>query len=499
MLQVVLVSVLVGPALCQTEECDYNDTVIREENRCIWFGQCTPSPIDGAPPGSMLNCYDNNPARNTTEMGDEFYDLLVATCPQYAYTDVCCNEDQLNALATQIKYPQQLFSRCPACLRNFMDHFCITTCDPDQSLFMVADQCITPNGTNYSAIATVDLYLSDQYAANLYQSCSNVQYPQGSNRVLDLMCGDASQCNASLWLAYLGDTARNQNSPFDMHYTISSKLPSIDGVIPSNYSFMSCNTTDPLFRCSCADCNTPDLCPNPPSPRPDNFPRTKIQFSIIGVGTFLSTVVFIATLTISIYFLYIELDGGYTPISGDAPIGSQYKSLENDSPTSSVGSVNADDIDLKNISVEPPPITPCMPFYISGAHLENLIKIVFYHWGRFVAKFWLLVIFVGVGLILAIMLLTVVLHVTNVAPFLITTDPVKLWSAPTSRARQEKNYFDDNFSPFYRSEMIIITAKNKSYSVVTPLGVIGDGWTFGPVFDRSVILDVSGTHTCAHI
>ena len=38
----------------------------------------------------------------------------------------------------------------------------------------------------------------------------------------------------------------------------------------------------------------------------------------------------------------------------------------------------------------------------------------------------------------------------------VTTDPVKLWAAPDSRSRVEKEYFDTNFVPFYRTEMLII-------------------------------------------
>ena len=37
-----------------------------------------------------------------------------------------------------------------------------------------------------------------------------------------------------------------------------------------------------------------------------------------------------------------------------------------------------------------------------------------------------------------------------------TTDPVDLWAAPHSRARIEKDYFDENFEPFYRTVQIFI-------------------------------------------
>lgn len=41
----------------------------------------------------------------------------------------------------------------------------------------------------------------------------------------------------------------------------------------------------------------------------------------------------------------------------------------------------------------------------------------------------------------------------------VTIDPVELWAAPESRSRQEKDYFDKNFNPFYRTEQVILHAE----------------------------------------
>ena len=41
----------------------------------------------------------------------------------------------------------------------------------------------------------------------------------------------------------------------------------------------------------------------------------------------------------------------------------------------------------------------------------------------------------------------------------IITDPTELWAAPSSRSRLEKDYYDQQFGPFYRTEMLIIRAK----------------------------------------
>lgn len=56
----------------------------------------------------------------------------------------------------------------------------------------------------------------------------------------------------------------------------------------------------------------------------------------------------------------------------------------------------------------------------------------------------------GVGLVVAASLCAGIIFLK------ITTDPVDLWAAPHSRARLEKDYYDKNFEPFYRTAQIII-------------------------------------------
>ena len=303
------------------------------------------------------------------------------------------------------------------------------------------------------------------------------------------MCGGTDTCSPTLWLDYLGAPEQNHNSPFPMKYKYGSENIT-EGVVPKTADFVPCNTTDPTLRCSCADCNTHDLCPDPPQAPKSHFPKTKVFFSVLGVGIFLSFALFIAALVVGFFLcMHGPLGGRRGTTSPSSTKG--YGALDDDSPTSSVGSINAEDVPVADLSINPPPSTVCMPCYISGAHLENWIKTVFYHWGCFVARFWPLVMSVGVGLVIFIMLLTAALHFSNTLPFTITTDPVQLWSAPDSRARQEKDYFDEHFNPFYRNELLIFTAKEAKYTTFKPLGLYGvDSWTFGPVMDPDVLLEV---------
>ena len=65
---------------------------------------------------------------------------------------------------------------------------------------------------------------------------------------------------------------------------------------------------------------------------------------------------------------------------------------------------------------------------------------------------------------------------------------MELWSAPDSRARQEKNYFEEHFTPFYRTEHIIITAKNSTPYCLQEM--IGTCTYFGPVMRPEILTEV---------
>ncbi|KAF5305092.1 hypothetical protein FQA39_LY09354 [Lamprigera yunnana] len=69
----------------------------------------------------------------------------------------------------------------------------------------------------------------------------------------------------------------------------------------------------------------------------------------------------------------------------------------------------------------------------------------------------------------------------------ITSDPVELWAAPTSRSRSEKDYFDQQFQPFYRTEQIFIRAVNVSnFTYESSRGPIN----MGPGFNRTFLMEV---------
>ena len=89
---------------------------------------------------------------------------------------------------------------------------------------------------------------------------------------------------------------------------------------------------------------------------------------------------------------------------------------------------------------------------IVGVGMELKATEAFTWWGTFVSKNKLIVMIVSI-------VIAAVLAV-GMVNMIITTDPVELWAAPTSRSRIEKDFFDSNFRPFYRTEMVIVKAKN---------------------------------------
>jgi Niemann-Pick C1 protein len=92
-----------------------------------------------------------------------------------------------------------------------------------------------------------------------------------------------------------------------------------------------------------------------------------------------------------------------------------------------------------------------------GENLEDFIEEKFKRMGLFCANYPKLVLVIGFSFCFLMCL-----GYTN---FQVEKDPIKLWSSDASKARQNKKYFDEHFSPFYRITQVIVEPKNLS---ITP-------------------------------
>ena len=435
-------------------------------------------------PGFDLNCYYNGPPVVATR-GDNLFSLIEANCPWYITNDtaaVCCDEVQVQTLQTQVKLAQELLERCPACYKNFMKHFCATTCDPNQALFMDATLLApVPQNASLSAVERVMTYVTNDYAGRLYDSCKDVEFSQQSGKVISLLCG-STQCNPTAWLRFMGDFTLNPLTPFLIAYTFvddTSVLP--PGMEPFDDPLYSCNDSDPSIQCTCADCVP--VCPAlPPIPHDVN----KIWVFGVGMaaaGVFLTLAFFLAALIDMVITLSAATpiaEGGAVEAVDDEdkrPILDGNDDIQASPPSASLGAA----VPRSRNGIG---FVLCRRWGYIGAMFENAIKSLFYRWGKFAAQYWYLVclvcLLVGAGLCFGMFFFT------------ITTDPVKLWSAPTSRARLEKDYYDQRFNPFYRTEQIIFTTKNVSnYLLDFYTGGSQDlMFTMGPVFQMEVLQEV---------
>lgn len=84
-----------------------------------------------------------------------------------------------------------------------------------------------------------------------------------------------------------------------------------------------------------------------------------------------------------------------------------------------------------------------------GIKTENLLQHAFRKWGTLCTYHPFIVILVS---LVIISILSV-----GLIRFTVVTNPVDLWSAPDSQAREEKSYYDKRFTPFYRTEQVILT------------------------------------------
>jgi Niemann-Pick C1 protein len=468
--------------------------VIHEEGRCFWSGECPIDVCGKTVSEKNYNIFNNSMAFNlTAEEDSELYGLIEEMCPMYidpntSIAHVCCTTAQIKSFKASIGAGVAMINRCPACLKNFIKHYCVVACDPSGSAFMTGHIQTVKNDTNVRYVENATFYLSEKYAADLYNSCANVQFAAGGSSVMSLLCGD-SNCNPQKFLNFQGNPKLDgDEAPFLITYELfNSTQPIGGGISPLGdtgiHSFYKCNeTVEGLGACSCSDC--PIVCPAPPTFTETHLPFWTITWYIGGTGFFLSTIIFIAAMVTSLYFLFSHKKSGYQPIAEeDSPplTTSTYGSTappENGPATKSGlnNDVHVNYDEEGSLGV----LGQCCQV---GNYVERLIKLVFYHWGRFVAKFWFLV------LIFAVVIAGILSF--GLFFFTVTTDPVELWSAPTSRARLEKNYFDKHFGPFYRTEQIIVKAKPfVEPASFQPDGTVNVTWTFGSVFNQALLKEV---------
>ncbi|CAG5896580.1 unnamed protein product [Menidia menidia] len=418
-----------------------------EAQHCVWYGECGASE---KVPGKKYNCNYTGPPLPLQPDGRQ---LLTELCPGYDYgsRSLCCNADQLRTLKGSLELPLQFLSRCPACFFNLMNLFCELTCSPHQSQFM--------NGTKFNAsnVLEVQYYIGQTFTNAMYNACKDVQAPSSNMKALSLLCGkDARDCNATNWIQYMFSIDNGQ-TPFPI-IPIFSDVP-VSGYTPMNNKTYDCTEglEDGSGPCSCQDCAK--ACGPTPVPPPLPPPWTILGMDAMSVIMWISYIAFLLIFVGAVLGAWCYRKR--TIMSEYGPI------LDSNNPLS----LNSDNPDQVNASC-------CETL---GERFENLLRTLFSSWGSFCVRYPSLVILGS--------LIVVVASSGGLVYMRITTDPVDLWSSPTSQARQEKSYFDSHFGPFFRTAQLIITTPIKDTFIYSPY-FGGSDVPFGAILRKDILHQV---------
>ncbi|KAJ5912209.1 NPC intracellular cholesterol transporter 1-related protein 1 [Penicillium subrubescens] len=418
MRQLGLVGTLVGlgflasqPALVGAQ----GETKIHEKGRCAIRGHCGKQSIFGG----ELPCPDNGRAH---EPEDEVRQKLVGLCgSKWEEGPVCCLDEQIDALSSNLKLAEGIIASCPACRHNFFDIFCTFTCSPDQSLFVNVTQT-EENRSGKRLVTEVENIWSEEYQSGFFDSCKSVKNGASGGKAIDFIGGGAK--NYSQFLKFLGDK-KFLGSPFQINYHTEPSGPDSEGMRALPMKPKACNDADKAYRCSCVDC--PDVCPELPAVST----QASCHVGLLPCLSFAVIVIYSAFLT-----LVIGLASYVTYKERRFRKPERVRLLQDPTPS--------DDEDEGEVVhrggyMEQP----------QGVYKPNsLLSALFRRIGGACARFPAITI-------VSSFIVVVVLSLGWLR-FTIETDPVRLWVSPSSPAAQEKAFFDESFGPFFRAEQAFL-------------------------------------------
>ncbi|XP_019716684.1 Niemann-Pick C1-like protein 1 isoform X3 [Hippocampus comes] len=419
---------------------------------CAFYEECGRNPsLEGALIPPIVPCRNYSRAR---ELTGEHYRKLKEVCPMLdkglGSTFACCSIKQLTSLEMSLTLSKALLVRCPSCAENFAHLHCINTCSPNQSQTVKVTKVmnVTHLGKTREVVVEYQAYLATSFADGAFQSCQNVRIPATGGFAIATMCGryGAKLCTPQRWYDFQGDTS-NGLAPLDIDFRLikPGEVEGVpEGVIPYKGRALKCNETTPSGGqvCSCQDCK--ESCPVlPPPPLPPG------PFRLLGTDGFLviSIILFCLLIFSFLFFLLVSC------------LVKSQKKQDQEKKKKKGKDQNCNDVSQRVIH---PAEVSCADRNSMAA--QAFLSSVFQKWGTFMATYPLMVLLVSAVVVLG--------FGTGLMFIELTTDPVELWSAPNSRARQEKDFHDKHFGPFFRTNQLILTAPGRK-------GHIYDSLLFG--------------------
>ncbi|XP_001355048.3 NPC intracellular cholesterol transporter 1 homolog 1b [Drosophila pseudoobscura] len=414
---------LVGGLMALAVACRAQE---EQELGCIWYGQ---SHQIG---NHWQNLADTDPARALNSPAAEA--VFARRCPtlykEYKGESgeeelvLCCDANQIFTMDSGLSQADGVYSRCPTCTRNMGQTVCAMTCAKNHTLFLTPTTSFLENGVEY--VESIEYRISDETVQKVYNSCAGIQHTQTGRPAMDLGCGayNAKTCDYRKWYAFMGDVSGDY-VPFQITYMWSDDAEEGSDEEYLRVFPLDCSERyDDSYACACIDC--PESCPLTDAPTgPDEL------WKIAG----LYGVTFIVSLTLGL-IIAVAICWG------------------------SLG------------RTAPPNI--CMPTLFG-----EFFYVGFRAWGTFCAKHPVLVLALCSWAIAGISY--------GIRYMSITTDPVELWAGDESQTRLEKDYFDQHFGPFYRTNQIFIKAINQTnFTHEAVSGLL----SFGPAFEYGFLKEV---------
>jgi Niemann-Pick C1 protein len=401
-------------------------TALHEAGRCAIRGHCGKQGFFG----SDLPCPDNGKAATPS---DAVREKLVNLCgSSWQDTDVCCEEEQVDTLQKNLKLAERIIASCPACKENFFNLFCTFTCSPDQSLFVnVTETGKASNGKD--VVTELDNVWSKDYQSGFYDSCKDVKNGASGGKAMGFIGGGAT--NYTEFLKFLGDK-KLLGSPFQIDFLEAPRYRDDEGMKPSDPRVYACNDTDPDFRCSCVDC--PAVCPT-------LEPVSAADYCHVGKLPCLSFAIIIVY-SVCLLLLIAAISAHVAYRRHKQRKSERLQLLQDTAPS--------DDEDegelVNNAGVLDRPQR--------NYYLNHIFDRAFKRLGGFCARY--------PGLTIGTNIVIIGLLSLGWLKFEVERDPVRLWVSPSSAAAQEKNFFDQNFGPFYRTEQAFLVNDTSANSSV---------------------------------
>ena len=466
---------------------------------CSMYGHCAPSTGDTTQP---IDCVSNPPVRAVPATFNLSY------CPHLQLFNVCCDSVQYEQFAAGFEKLASLLSTCPACVENFRTFLCDLSCGGDQASFMKVSS--TTSRGNATIVNGTDISLSTPIALRLYDSCKNVQEAAAGGTVFSLFEVTAME---QLYTSLISGS----NSPIRYNWTFTDdSSPGALTTATLHRPLYSCDDISSNLTCTCGDC--PTVCNRCPGLSPSNDTSLVVAGVWPSFGhNYLDRVWYGSGMGLAVYIavMLIAAVGAQWTASDEKTMSARSSAKQVLTGVglltgavvmvyvvnlvwmlaSSGEEVTVED-EVGMVRVLSSWLDPLYFAFLVISFVAMLITLGYFVYrytqahpytfmyhpsllsslsdesslddkSSFLARYSALVVDHPFVVITAALLLTFLCGLGLLSARL-ESDPIGLWVSPSSQVLKDKQYFDDTFGAFYRTEQLIVTSTSSNSSLFTP-------------------------------